>query len=308
MNKKILFITFLSLIIGTLLVSTPVTCHAAEEIYVDVDHGSDQDGDGSQSNPYKTITKAVGIADSSTDHTKIYLASGVYSSSSGEDFPLTLDNIDLIGNPDDLSQVEVSGKITIENGELRGIHFYQTVTANKDSLIQDNSFSGVGTQAIYIDEASIVRDNTFEDNERAIYLSSPSGSVEITGNKITNSTYDAIYGSSGDYKVLINSNSIKPGQSGVDLSLLSNFNLTVKNNDISASSYGLEFVIKSSGDLLIEGNEISSEYNEALKIAGDSSATIDLGGGSLGGSGNNVFQSPGDQDYHYIVKNELMYM
>ena len=107
MNKKLLFIGFLSLVIGVLLLSTPLTSHAAEEIYVDVNHGSDQDGDGSQSNPYKTITKAVGIADGSTTHFKIYIASGVYSSSSGEDFPLTLDNIDLLGNPDDPSQVRI---------------------------------------------------------------------------------------------------------------------------------------------------------------------------------------------------------
>mgnify|MGYP000067067124 CR=1 FL=1 len=297
MNKKILFITFLSLIIGTLLVSTPVTCHAAEEIYVDVDHGSDQDGDGSQSNPYKTITKAVGVADSSKDHAKIYLASGVYTSDSGEDFPLTLDNMDLIGNPDDPSQVEVSGEITIENGELRGIHFYQTVTASRDSLIQRNSFSGVDGSAIDISEASIVRDNTFDNNHTAIYTRSQSGPVEIVENELINND-KAMRCIFYDHKALINSNEIKGGV-GAYLYPRDNSNLTVKNNDISVDHTGLGFGLESKVNLLIEGNDVSGD----IGITGDSSATIDMGGGTLGSSGNNIFQHT---DYNiYIFYHEL---
>ena len=162
-----------------------------------------------QSDPYKTITEAVGIADSSTTHSKIYLASGVYSSSSGEDFPLTLDNIDLIGNPDNPSQVEVSGEMTVSNGEVTGIKFYQTLTAVENALLKQNAFSGA-PYGVKLSGASTVTDNKFRDNSYAIDASHYNVPIEITDNVFTNNNM-AIRGSFGGSKVLIKCNQVDTG-------------------------------------------------------------------------------------------------
>ena len=238
MNKKLLFTGFLILLVGTLLVSTTVTSHAAEEIYVDVNHGSDQNGDGSQSDPYKTITKAVGVADSSTNHTKIYLASGIYSSDSGEDLPLTLDNIDLIGNPDDPSQVEVSGKMTVSNGEVTGIQFYQTLTAAENALVRKNRFTGIGGKAVYIEGTCLVQDNVLENNDSGIGGTPTSGSIEIIGNTFKNTAYSAINGHFYVKDLLISSN--QTTDSGISLQVREeNYEIVVDSNDLNGAYGGI---------------------------------------------------------------------
>jgi parallel beta-helix repeat protein len=56
-------------------------------IYVNVNTGNDVTGNGSVSNPYKTITKALSVTLGNED---IYIASGTYDTAAGEVFPLSL--------------------------------------------------------------------------------------------------------------------------------------------------------------------------------------------------------------------------
>jgi putative cell wall-binding protein len=68
--------------------------------YVDAVNGSDATGDGSAGNPFQTISEALSWADSVDE---IMVAEGVYSpdmGESGEDFPLYVRDIDVIGTGD----------------------------------------------------------------------------------------------------------------------------------------------------------------------------------------------------------------
>lgn len=290
-------------------VTSPSPTEIPTDMYVDVNNGSDESGDGSQNNPYKTITKAVSMADISSTHNNIYLESGVYTSSSGENFPLTLDKIDLIGNPDYPSQVEVSGKITVSNGEVIGIHFYQTLTADEDALIQKNRFTGIGNQAVYIFDTSTIKDNTFENNGTAIrgYVLIDNGPVEISNNTFVENNGYAITGEFEVKDVLIDSNQIEASGSGIDICLSSreNYEAVIRNNDISVEYHSIELSLHHEGEVLIEENDASGRE---ILIRGGSSATIDMGGGSLGSSGNNVFKQTESSGYYgdyYLVSHEL---
>lgn len=97
-----------ALIWGTLWITTPVTAQTtldvnlegqqaappvpplpdmAGVIYVDAANGSDSSGDGTQANPYRTITYAT---EQAAPRTVIQLLPGIYSEESGETFPITL--------------------------------------------------------------------------------------------------------------------------------------------------------------------------------------------------------------------------
>lgn len=72
----------------------PPTLAPLSTIYVDAKTGSDTSGNGSQSNPYKSLTKAVAVltASKSLSHTgvTITLSAGNYGAANGERFPIAI--------------------------------------------------------------------------------------------------------------------------------------------------------------------------------------------------------------------------
>ncbi|MCF7875967.1 DUF1565 domain-containing protein [Candidatus Bipolaricaulota bacterium] len=144
MNKKLLFVGFFSLLIGTLLLSAPLTCYATEEIYVDAGHGSDQEGDGSQTNPYKTITKAVEVAKGISTEVNIYIEDGLYNSDLGEDFPLQIENVKMIGNIATPTSVKVVGECRFSSATVKGLGFYRTVDLGNDVIFANNDLPTSG--------------------------------------------------------------------------------------------------------------------------------------------------------------------
>jgi parallel beta-helix repeat protein len=77
-------------------------------LYVNASTGSNTTGDGSQSNPWKTITYALNQI-TGTGHT-IYVSSGTYNTVLGEGFPIMMKNgISLVGAGIDLSTISATG-------------------------------------------------------------------------------------------------------------------------------------------------------------------------------------------------------
>ena len=108
-------------------------------VYVNPSTGNDQ-GDGSQSSPYKTLTAACAKVESGTF---IQLETGTYNSATGEQFPIMIPSgVTVVGNESGTGSgilIEGSGRhsspstggqeVTIvmaTNAELRGV----TVTNN----------------------------------------------------------------------------------------------------------------------------------------------------------------------------------
>ncbi len=72
----------------------PPTIAPLVSLYVDPAHGSDSTGNGSQTAPYKTLTKAMQVLGSakviSTSGVTVFLASGAYVAANGEQFPIVV--------------------------------------------------------------------------------------------------------------------------------------------------------------------------------------------------------------------------
>jgi len=78
---------------------------SAMDYYVDANFGSDDPGSGTEANPFKTITYALGYATSSGDN--IYIAGGTYDTALGESFPLGMNyNVSLLGAGPDVVTVD----------------------------------------------------------------------------------------------------------------------------------------------------------------------------------------------------------
>jgi len=97
-----------------------------ENLYVDANNGSDTYGDGTQGNPYKTITKALTVARRSGSGCILHVAAGIYSTGLGEKFPLNISGISLVGEGDTKEDVKIIGAITgsFGNVSITNVHLY----------------------------------------------------------------------------------------------------------------------------------------------------------------------------------------
>ena len=89
-----------------LLMPLLLVCIAsATDYYVDANYGSDDPGGGTEANPFRTISYALGYAASSGDN--IYIAAGIYDTALGESFPLGMNyNVNLLGAGPDVVTVD----------------------------------------------------------------------------------------------------------------------------------------------------------------------------------------------------------
>jgi hypothetical protein len=81
----------------------PPTITPLMSIYVDAETGSDTSGNGSIDKPFKTLTKAVEVLDSSkslsTSGVTIYMSPGDYDAANGEKFPIVIPtSVSLMGS------------------------------------------------------------------------------------------------------------------------------------------------------------------------------------------------------------------
>jgi len=149
--------------------------------------GDDTNGTGTEQAPFKTITQALQVAGSNT---VILLSPGVYSTQTGEIFPLRMKpGVTIQGNPRTRGQdvvIEGGGSfkspsaarqdITILGADQAGLRGVTVVNPNKQGyglwiessspLIVDNTFTGNTKGGISLngDSAPTIRSNYFYDN------------------------------------------------------------------------------------------------------------------------------------------------
>jgi len=247
-----------------------------EDLYVNANSGSDTTGDGTQGAPYKTITKAVDMADAGSGVAyTVHVAAGIYNIALGETFPLVLSAITLVGHgaaPDD---VKIVGEIGVENqSTVSNILSYSRITLNGSpsslrNCVIDNPGPTHGVTVYSGGEAEIhecvIR--------RGVIFILGTGAVSFVSNELTG---DNLMATAGDLHVEGNTFYsawvVAQGQSTA----------TIRGNTFHGGGIG------AGGDahVVIEGNTI--ENNNGIGIS--ASAVADLGGGPLGSTGGNVIR------------------
>ncbi|HLO52527.1 MAG TPA: DUF1565 domain-containing protein, partial [Kamptonema sp.] len=138
-------------------------------LYVSASGGNDGGGNGSDRAPFKTITRALSVAE---PNTLILLAPGTYSPQSGESFPLILKpNVTIQGDPNSRGQ-----NILIQGGG----EFISPTSAGQNIAI------------LAADGAKITGVTVTNPNYRGYGLWIESSAPTIANNTFTGNTHDGI--------------------------------------------------------------------------------------------------------------------
>jgi len=296
MNKtsKIIFI-LLSVFLPILLVFSLSTF--ANDYYVD-DGGSDVTGNGSQGNPWKTITHSISQISQIPDGTHtLHVASGTYNKALGETFPINLKN-NLTIQGDDVATCIVEGP-----GETKGGYAADSVF-----------YIGTGLSGWKIDSLTIKgMGSTTLDSGITVVLGS---NYTISNNIIDGqgTGFGGIYPYKGD-GATINNNLIM-NMSGAGVYLWSegdwSKNITIKNNTIYNCSYGISNMSEDDsykayarnniiygsylGLASQVGGNLFSSYNCISNASGASYYNVDAGSGDI--TSDPLFANLAGGDFH----------
>ena len=259
-----------------------------QDLYVDANNGSDATGDGTQGNPYQTITKAASVASGDAATQTVHVSAGVYNASLGESDPLLLSKIHLVGQDTDPTVVKIAVEITVISSSLHNVTLYRTVRTQGDyTEIYNCRVIGIdpGNGIMLGSREASVNHCYFQANQWALETSS--GNASITNNTFSDN-YCSISVDGG--MAMISSNTIDRqgwGGYGVLAQLSTPSTIRIINNVITAPRN--EFYASQGGSkIIIEGNSFAGT-ERLLYIIGTAAINIDIGGGNLGSSGNNSF-------------------
>ncbi len=197
-------------------------------LFVNPRAGNDS-GDGSNTAPLQTITKALEIAKSNT---VIRLAKGDYSESSGEKFPLFLK-----------SGVTITGE---ENSGGRGI----VITGGGEFL--SRAFGSKNVAVVGANQAVLSGVTVTNNNPRGYGLWIESTNPTITGNTFTGSTQDGV-AITGNSAAKVSQNYFyRNGANGITIT--GNSKAEVQNNVFQHTGFGIN--IAANAEPILLGNQI----------------------------------------------------
>ena len=288
------------------------------DLYVDANDGSDEAGDGSQANPYKTITKAastIPIGDA-FEYT-IHMQEGIYNLALGEVSPLVLEDTHLQGEGATRNDViivleieargsfsmtnltsilrvsfhhgwgdESHGDVTLDNVCLEG---NVDIASLGPVLIADCDFKA-GDLDVYghPEELTVVR-NVFENNSFQFY----GQSVLIEGNEgecslETGTGNLVIQDNNLEGSTIAVHNTTTPAiiqnNSASTITLNGSSSALVSGNVLVGTWVGI--IVDRQASAEIENNEIRGHE---IGVLAEYLAIVDLGGGALGSVGGNIF-------------------
>ena len=192
---------------------TQASNHSTSVIYVSSTTGNDG-GQGTQQSPLRTITKAVSIAQANT---AIILAPGIYSSQSGEQFPIILhSNVMLQGNPN------TKGKDVVINGG----GFYTSRTFARQNI------AVLGANGSKISGVTITN-----SNDRGYGLWIESSSLIVTQNTFIGNTHDGISVVGMSAPIIQDNYFAQNGANGI--TIYGNSRPEVRNNDFQNTGFGI---------------------------------------------------------------------
>ncbi|MCB0263073.1 MAG: right-handed parallel beta-helix repeat-containing protein [Calditrichaeota bacterium] len=220
-------------------------CNLPELLYVDAVNG-DNNGDGSQANPWKTITYALSHITDANNHS-ILVAPGTYDPTLGESFPLQMkDGISLIGTGIDISIIDANGTNTV----IKCVGIVDTTTTIKGFTIKNGTSDQggglfiTGNSRLKIQNNKITRNGTqnlssLTRSGGGIYITNASPTI-INNEIVSNAALDfggGVYiGGNSSAKIinniLLNGNRSSQGIPGVNIYINSSSPL-IKENEIS---------------------------------------------------------------------------
>ena len=238
----------------------PDSNQSSTTLYVDPQQGKDS-GDGSQAQPFKTITYALKQAGSNT---VIQLSTGAYDTSSGETFPLTLKSGVTIRG-DRQSQ---GSNIVIQGGGsfLSPTWARQDVTlvALKDSQVQGVTLTNQHSRgtAIWVEVGHPTIDrNTFVHNNREGVFVSGSATPTIRENRFAQNTGNGI-SLTRDSGGVVEGNLIQ--QSGFGIAIGDRATPQIRQNQIMHNRDGL--VINGEARPYLSQNTITNNERDGIVI------------------------------------------
>ena len=266
-------------------------------IYVHPKSGDDSQS-GEKSAPFKSITQALKNA---SPGTKIQLAAGTYSESTGETFPLIVNNkITLQGNTNNQGH-----KVIIQGGgdfsSPTGAGQKVAIAALKDAariagvtIINDHS-RGHG---LWVESSSPeIVSNTFTRNGNTGLSVNGKSSPLIEDNYFYNNSGNGllVYGTSQP-KVVKNTFE----QTGFGVSLVQNANTILNSNYFEGNRIGV--ILEGNSQAVLRDNEILNSLESGLTAIAKS--RVDLGTSKE--FGNNVFRSNKKFDIQNATSNEIV--
>lgn len=267
-------------------------------LYVSSSGGSDTVGNGSDRDPFKTITYALSVA---PPNTAILLAPGTYSAQTGEQFPIVLQpNVTLQGNPNTRGQ-----NITIKGGG----DFLSPTSAGQNITILAAS-TGAKLSGVTVT-------NT---NYRGYALWIESSSPTVVNNTFSGSTHDGI-SVVGNSRPMISGNFFsKNGANGI--TIYGTSQPEVRDNIFENTGFGVNIAEKASP--LLIGNLITRnkdgvvvqadatpilrnnyiERNQRDGIVAIARALPNLG--TMTEPGGNVIRNNGQHDVNNAAKGQII--
>jgi parallel beta-helix repeat protein len=258
-------------------------------IYVNPNTGSDQNGNGSQDSPLKTITQALAVAQ---QNTVIRLATGTYNSASGEQFPLRLQpGVTLQGNPDNRGQ-----NVVIEGGG----RFISSTYGQQNVAIVAADWSGL---------AGVTVTNS---NPRGYGIWVESASPVIVNNTLAGNTHDGVAVLGKSDAIIQNNNVLQNGANGI--TVYGRATPRIQGNRIDRTGFGLNvaeqaapivvdnIITRNRDGVLVQGdaqpilrqNRIANNKQDGVVAIGNALPNL----GMKGQPGNNEIRNNGRYNIH----------
>ena len=278
--------------------TSPQTTETQNIIYVNPQIGSDRPDQGSSNAPFKTISYAISRAQPEVT-TIIQLANGVYSSNSGEQFPIRLrSNVTLRGNEADKGR----GIAIVGGGTLLSI---SRLTQNVAIALADRSeLRGVTVTnpnsrgyGLWIENASpAIVNNTLLDNHQDGMLITGKSTALVSANQFFRNGTSGL-AIEGTASPEIRSNLFQ--QTTFGMSIRQEATPQITENTFTQNQNGI--LIQASAKPILRGNMILNNRNYGLTVSDN--ANPDLG--KTNDDGNNTFVGNGTFDLQNVSSHAI---
>ena len=290
-----------------------------EDLYVDANSGSDTTGDGTDGNPYKTITKAVSVASTDGNAHTLHVAAGLYNNALGEESPLELDQgISVVGEGTTRDDVKIVVQVNcLSNSSLQKVQCFR-------GIVLDNKLAGTALSNVHVDgpdkgngvwvrnltgQIAIV-DCLIENCGSGVAVWASTGTLTVQNCEIKSCDYQGII-SVYAVSLVIEQCVISNCSAGIDIS---SGTMTINNNTISDCYQGIG-VISASGTI---NNNAIDDCSRGIGVRGEacqvsvtdtaitnsdhygvyvypsvSDGAVDLGGGTANSTGGNTISGSG---------------
>lgn len=242
----------------------------AKVLVVNPNTGNDQRGDGSNGTPFKTITKALQVAE---PNTVIMLSPGKYSDQTGERFPIILKpGVSLQGNTSEQGKgIIIAGGGVFLSRSFGGQNV-AVVGANQSSIkgitVTNSNLRGYGLWVEYSN--TVVSENTFTGNTQDGVAVSGNGSPSISKNYFYQNGANGIT-ISGNSRPEVRENLFQ--QTGYGINIAQNAMPVIVGNQITGNRSGI--IVQANAQPILRQNSIQNHQEDGLVIIAQ--AVPDLG-------------------------------